>query len=88
MWGRMSSNEEFDFIYNGPTPLSKMQVGGNHYLHFAIQPREYSMANRLNPDQANIIKYVTRYPFKNGIEDLEKARDTLDKLIEWEKAHV
>ena len=34
--------------------------------------------------QMNILKYVTRYTEKNGIEDLEKARFYLDKLIELE----
>jgi hypothetical protein len=30
----------------------------------------------------NIIKYVARYKYKNGIEDLEKARWYLNRLIE------
>jgi hypothetical protein len=34
---------------------------------------------------ANIIKYVWRYPFKNGLEDLYKARWYLDTLIEHEE---
>lgn len=32
----------------------------------------------------NIIKYVTRFPKKNGIEDLEKAKTYLDRLIDFE----
>ena len=31
--------------------------------------------------QANIIKYVWRYRYKNGTQDLEKAKWYLDKLI-------
>ena len=31
--------------------------------------------------QGNIIKYLWRYRYKNGIEDLKKARFYLDKLI-------
>ena len=31
---------------------------------------------------ANIIKYVWRWKFKNGIEDLHKARWYLDRLID------
>ena len=31
--------------------------------------------------QGNIMKYLWRYRYKNGIEDLEKARWYLDKLI-------
>lgn len=34
---------------------------------------------------ANIIKYVWRYPFKNGLEDLYKARWYLNTLIEHEE---
>jgi hypothetical protein len=31
--------------------------------------------------QGNIIKYITRYKHKNGIEDLKKAKWYLDKMI-------
>ena len=31
--------------------------------------------------QANILKYTLRYRFKNGVEDLKKARWYLDRLI-------
>ena len=50
------------------------QIGGSHYSRLKIDPYEYSMQNELNPLQMNAIKYITRYPFKNGIEDLEKAK--------------
>lgn len=33
----------------------------------------------------NVIKYIFRYPKKNGIEDLEKSAWYLNKLIELEK---
>jgi hypothetical protein len=32
--------------------------------------------------QGNIIKYLWRYRYKNGVQDLEKAQWYLDKLIE------
>ena len=62
-----------------------IQIGGNHYTKLSIQPMEYSMANGLNACQHTIIKYVTRYADKNGLEDLKKARHTLDMLIEFEQ---
>ena len=34
--------------------------------------------------EGNIIKYIVRYKLKNGLEDLEKAKDYLDRLIERE----
>ena len=61
------------------------QVGGNHYTKLAIQPMRYSMENRLDALQHTIIKYVTRFRDKNGIEDLEKAKHCIDMLIEFER---
>ena len=48
------------------------QVGGSHYKHFTIQPFEFISKNDLTLFQGNVIKYVCRYRFKNGVEDLEK----------------
>ena len=60
------------------------QVGGGHYMRTGIQPMRYSMENDLNALQHTIIKYVTRYQDKNGIEDLRKAHHCIRMLIEWE----
>jgi len=62
----------------------KDQVGGNHYKNMAIQPVEFITINDLGYIVGNIIKYVCRYKFKNGIEDLRKARHYIDMLIESE----
>ena len=35
--------------------------------------------------QGNIIKYLWRYRYKNGVEDLEKAKFYLDKMIQTVK---
>ena len=64
---------------------SDTQIGGDHYTKLAIQPMRYSMENGLDALQHTVIKYVTRFRDKNGIEDLEKARHCLDMLIEYEK---
>lgn len=61
------------------------QVGGSHYKNMAIQPMEFSMYNGLDACQHTIIKYVCRFREKNGIVDLEKAKHTIDMLIEMEK---
>lgn len=60
------------------------QIGGNHYKSFKIQPVEFIHINKLGYIVGNIIKYVCRYKFKNGIEDLRKARHYIDMLIEME----
>jgi hypothetical protein len=66
------------------TKALDVQVGGNHYKDMIIQPIEFTMKNNLNFCQGNIIKYVTRYKHKNGIEDLKKAKHYIDLLIQLE----
>lgn len=70
-----------------PTPKTALeqQVGGKHYKSKAIQPVEYCLKNNLQFCEGNIVKYVTRWRDKNGIEDLKKARHYLDLLIENEE---
>ena len=60
------------------------QIGGNHYSKLAIQPVEYITKNKLSYLQGNVIKYVTRYKDKNGLQDLQKAKHYIDMLIELE----
>ena len=66
------------------SPLST-QIGVDHYTKLAIQPMQYSMENGLDALQHTVIKYVTRFRDKNGIEDLEKAKHCIDMLIEFER---
>lgn len=61
-----------------------IQIGGDHYKKLAIQPMEYSMANKLDACQHTAIKYVTRFRDKGGVADLEKAKHVIDLLIEFE----
>ena len=62
----------------------KQQVGGDHYSKLAIQPVEYITKNKLSYLQGTIIKYVTRYKDKGGVEDLSKAMHSIKILIELE----
>lgn len=48
------------------------QEGGGHYKNRGIQPIEYSHANSLSASQHSVVKYITRYYDKGGIEDLSK----------------
>lgn len=76
------------------------QIGGNHYkatdeqlarakccgFDKAPEPWDFSYIRGHNNLQTGIIKYVDRYKHKKGLEDLEKAKHYLEKLIEIEKA--
>ena len=64
--------------------LQGEQIGGKHYTNLQIQPDEYAHRNGLSFMQGNAIKYITRYKFKNGKEDLLKAISVIQKLIEFE----
>ena len=49
------------------------QEGGGHYKERGIQPLEYTMQNNLSFCEGNVVKYISRYKSKNGIEDLAKV---------------
>lgn len=72
-------------LHMGPVPALNVQIGGSHYRTMEIQPMEYSMKNKLDPCQHTIVKYVSRFRDKGGIEDLEKAKHVIDMLIEFER---
>jgi hypothetical protein len=61
-------------------PLDR-QVGGDHYKRFTIQPVEYIRKNNLGWFEGNVVKYVTRHPFKNGRQDVEKAIHMLECIL-------
>ena len=60
------------------------QVGGGHYKDLVIQPVEYIHKNRIGFCEGSVIKYVTRWRDKGGIQDLKKAKHFIDLLIELE----
>lgn len=51
-----------------------------------IQPVEYIHKNVIGFCEGAVIKYVSQWRAKNGLEDLKKARHFLDLLIETEEA--
>lgn len=59
----------------------------DHYdkVGFAIQPIEYITKNELDFLEGNVIKYVSRYQHKGGVNDLLKARTYIDFLITRER---
>ena len=68
-----------------------------HYKQGKIETIDIilDITKNLPGDQAylvgNIIKYMSRYYFKNGVEDVEKARWYIDKLrdlVEGEEVYT
>ena len=69
------------------TTANATQVGGNHYASKAVQPWDAMQAWMSREEFAgylrgNVIKYMARCNDKGGIEDVQKARHYIDKLIE------
>ena len=60
----------------------RKQVGGTHYQHLAIEPIDYILANELDFCEGNVVKYVSRWKSKGGIQDLRKAAQNIEFLIE------
>lgn len=52
-----------------------------HYTR-GIECWDYVVSQGLGFLEGNVIKYVTRYRHKNGLEDLLKARQYLERLIQ------
>jgi len=59
------------------------QVGGDHY-QMPIQPIEFIQKNNIPYCEANAIKYLCRHRKKNGAEDLLKAKQYIDFILEHE----
>lgn len=53
-----------------------------HYSKYSIEPKEYIMKNGLGWCEGNVIKYITRWKDKGGVEDLNKAREFISILID------
>lgn len=62
----------------------EMQVDGNHYKKYKIQPMEYIHANNIPFAEGNAIKYITRWRDKGGLKDIDKAIHILQMLKELE----
>ena len=71
-------------LMTSKTNALDVQVGGGHYKDFPIQPVQYCQLNRLDYCEANVVKYISRWRTKNGLQDLEKVKHYVDLLIELE----
>ena len=56
-----------------------------HYTQGKIEVLDFILDQELPYLPGQVIKYICRYRFKNGLEDLQKAEFYLKRLIEeWE----
>lgn len=67
------------------TKPSEIQIGGDHYKSFAIQPAEFCERNGLSFLEGCVVKRLCRWRLQRGgkgREDLLKARHEIDLLLE------
>ena len=63
----------------------KDNINPKHYKQGKIEVIDFILDKQMNYLEGNIVKYISRYKHKNGIEDLKKALWYLSKLIGvWE----
>jgi hypothetical protein len=60
------------------------QISGNHYKDKTVQPWDYIAANNLGYFEGNVVRYISRWKDKGGVDDLRKAKHYIEKLIELE----
>jgi hypothetical protein len=55
-----------------------------HYSRWKIEPVLFIMENEIPYVEGNVIKYIMRWRYKGGLEDLHKAQEYLNILIKNE----
>jgi len=80
----MLENAEDWGMYEDNQKARDKMIGGDHYRQGGIQPIEYIYANNLGFCEANAVKYLTRWRYKDGMKDLEKAKHYIELLMELE----
>lgn len=81
----MFTNEDYE------TKLSTSNFSPpKHYSENGITPIQAFDKGLITKDElrgflkGNVIKYITRYKYKNGLEDLNKAKHYIEMLIQLE----
>ena len=70
-------------FYQKKLQVNKKHDSVKHPEHYTegIEMWDYAMSHNLDFFEGNILKYITRWKHKGGVEDLRKAKAYLDKLI-------
>ena len=75
------NNKLHHYLKHKMTKQSDPVKHPKHYTN-GIEMWDYAYSHGLDFFEGNILKYITRWKDKNGIQDLYKAKAYLDRLIE------
>ncbi|KGL45048.1 hypothetical protein EP56_05680 [Listeriaceae bacterium FSL A5-0209] len=92
--GNKITYADYDYFITKGSKIEKYKADDNvnkpsHYQRGGIETLDFIKA-KLDYEPvaiSNVIKYVSRYKDKNGIEDLKKAQYYLNDVIEWMEQH-
>ena len=59
----------------------KDNINPDHYKQGNIEVIDFITDQDFNYLEGNIIKYISRWKYKNGIEDLDKAKWYMNRLF-------
>lgn len=72
----------------GPLPSTPNPCSDRPSHYGPVDPYAYALANDLGPLEMNVVKYVTRWKKKDGLKDLKKALNTIQRLIAHEEDQI
>lgn len=82
----VSVNEHKGLLPRNDEQVSTLtrQVGGDHYKKQGASMQPWAIIDAWGLDfyAGNVLKYLLRHQYKDGVEDLKKARHYLDRMIE------
>mgnify|MGYP003141635231 CR=1 FL=1 len=64
--------------------MTNSTISPDYYKKGSIEVTDFISDQNMSFIEGNVVKYISRYKDKAGIQDLRKARWYLDKLIELE----
>ena len=76
---------KLDRSCGGEIKAKDKQVAGTHYQKSAMQPWDIISEWELDFWEGNVLKYLLRWKYKDGVQDLKKALHYLEYLIEREE---
>jgi len=76
--------EDVDQVIESVQPPAD-PINPSHYRQGPLEVIDAIEGLALSYKAGNVLKYLARYKYKNGIEDLRKARWYLDRLISEEE---
>ena len=59
----------------------KDNIKPDHYGEGKIDVIDFCQVNNLDFMQGNVIKYITRYRKKNGLEDIRNAVESINRIL-------